>query len=188
MLQRSVGDKCWRRVLERRVVESRVVETCWGKAGLLRVRNQHLCVSVPAVGRFFSALVARHWLRRCTCCDISGVQKEKRATISNLHSGSWVVQIFGFVEDCMLQTMMLHLISHAVFFLFPHVLPTESLQKQGSAYPGASAIPGAPEVSSFAGPAAGSWDLYSIYCISIFFLNVFTHDSMFPSRFGTLLF
>ena len=68
---------------------------------------------------------------------------------------------FDFVEDCMLQTMMLHLSSHAVFFLFPHVLPAESLQKQGSAYPGSSAIPGAPEVSSFAGGSAGSWDLYA---------------------------
>ena len=34
----------------------------------------------------------------------------------------------------------------------PPLPPTETRQKQGSAYPGASAIPGAPEVSSFAGP------------------------------------
>lgn len=101
-------------------------------------------------------------LGRCFCCIagatlVATLQLLRHRWRSNLHSGSWVVHL------CMLQTMMQHLSRHAVVYCILHLLPpTETRQKQGSAYPGASAIPGAPEVSSFAGPSAGSWDLYSI--------------------------
>ena len=44
-----------------------------------------VCVSTSC-GRYFAALLARR------CCDIGGVQK--KTTISNLHSGSCVVQGF----------------------------------------------------------------------------------------------
>ena len=146
--ERSFVEKCWRKVFERLVVQAK----CWRKTVLVGVKNQHLCVCVCVSTS----------LGRCFCCIagatlVATLQLLRHRWRSNLYSGSWVVHL------CMLQTMMQHLSRHAVVYCILHLLPpTETRQKQGSAYPGASAIPGAPEVSSFAGPSAGSWDLYSI--------------------------
>ena len=63
--------------------------------------------------------------------------------------------LFYFVEVCMLHTTM------CCFLLVSPRFANGIPAKQGSAYPGASAIPGAPEVSSFAGGSARSWDLYN---------------------------
>ena len=50
-----------------------------------------VCVCVGASwGSVVAAVLARHWLRPCSCCDIGGARK--KATISNSHSGSWVAQ------------------------------------------------------------------------------------------------
>ena len=64
---------------------------------------------------------------------------------------------------------------------FPTFWPTGNPANQGSAYPGASAIPGAPEVSSFAGGSARSWDLYNDLLRDFFCVSTFTDgdDSMF---------
>ena len=52
-----------------------------------------VCVC-SSCGRYLFALLARHWLRRCSSCDIGVVQK---TTISNLHWGSWVVQVSPWI-------------------------------------------------------------------------------------------
>lgn len=33
-----------------------------------------VCLSVPAAGAVFAALLARHWLRHCSCCDIGALK------------------------------------------------------------------------------------------------------------------
>lgn len=80
VLNKSIGEECWREMLDR---------------DSFAAGNEPVPVCVcSSCGRYLFALLARHWLRRCSSCDIGVVQK---TTISNLHWGSWVVQVSPWI-------------------------------------------------------------------------------------------